>query len=231
MRLNEFMKIGDNFKAIRKKKNITQLEMANLLDLPRSTYANYESNKRTPSSEELERISKILKVPLGTLITPSNKGILFNENNKLSGELFYETLENNSLNRSQAISSFNILSASKSIHFTTNLFKLFGYKIDFSSVSLDNQFVFIQKYKNNTDIAKIPFNKLEEIANSIEFLCTSIVDKTINDFSITEEEFKRSDRYKSDSKVEIPNFLKESIINNESEKINSKDKDNSNNGN
>lgn len=59
MGINEFIKIGDRIKLIRKNLNLTQEDMANKLNIPRSTYANYETNKREPNSDIIYRICDI----------------------------------------------------------------------------------------------------------------------------------------------------------------------------
>lgn len=67
--LNDFLKIGDNIKKYRESKGITQKDMAeNILNIPRSTYSNYENNNRVPSLELLNRIAEVLKVDIETLI-------------------------------------------------------------------------------------------------------------------------------------------------------------------
>ncbi|MFL0194192.1 helix-turn-helix domain-containing protein [Clostridium sp. WILCCON 0269] len=62
MGLNELIKIGDRIKIYRKKLNITQAEMAEKLGIPRSTYANYESNTREPNNTILQKIATVLGV-------------------------------------------------------------------------------------------------------------------------------------------------------------------------
>ncbi|MBI5978346.1 helix-turn-helix transcriptional regulator [Clostridium perfringens] len=64
MGINDFIKIGNSLKEIRKNHSLTQEEMAKALNIPRSTYANYESNKREPSKELLEKISEVFNIPL-----------------------------------------------------------------------------------------------------------------------------------------------------------------------
>ncbi len=56
------MKIGDNIKTIRKQKGIKQKELAAILNMPVSTLANYENNKREPSIEVLYNICDALKI-------------------------------------------------------------------------------------------------------------------------------------------------------------------------
>jgi Predicted transcriptional regulators len=68
MGLNEFIRIGSRIKNIRKEKGFTQREMAKRLDLPFSTYSNYENDNREPSFEILNRIAKILELPVALLI-------------------------------------------------------------------------------------------------------------------------------------------------------------------
>jgi transcriptional regulator with XRE-family HTH domain len=62
MGINEFVKIGDKIKTLRKDLGLTQEEMAKKLYIPRSTYANYESNKREPSSDIIYKICEILNI-------------------------------------------------------------------------------------------------------------------------------------------------------------------------
>ncbi|MDK0548198.1 helix-turn-helix transcriptional regulator [Clostridium perfringens] len=64
MGINDFIKIGNSLKEIRKNHSLTQEEMAKALNIPRSTYANYENNKREPSKELLEKISEVFNIPL-----------------------------------------------------------------------------------------------------------------------------------------------------------------------
>lgn len=62
MGINEFIKVGDKIKHFRKNLKLTQEEMANKLSIPRSTYANYESNKREPNSEIIFKICDIFNI-------------------------------------------------------------------------------------------------------------------------------------------------------------------------
>lgn len=62
MGINEFIKIGDKIKSFRKSLKLTQDEMAKKLSIPRSTYANYESNKREPNSEIIYKICNIFDI-------------------------------------------------------------------------------------------------------------------------------------------------------------------------
>lgn len=72
MGLNEIIKIGDKIKAYRKENNLTQAEMAQKLEIPRSTYAHYENNTREPSMETLKKITEIFDISLETLVGKLN---------------------------------------------------------------------------------------------------------------------------------------------------------------
>lgn len=68
MRLNDIIKIGDNIKKYRKQRNISQKEMSKKLNIPYSTYSNYENNNRTPPSDILNKIAIALNVSVNDLI-------------------------------------------------------------------------------------------------------------------------------------------------------------------
>lgn len=71
MRLNEFIQIGSNIKAIRKEKGYSQKYMADeVLKIPRSTYSNYENNNRVPDKATLEKIAEVLDVEISDLFNP-----------------------------------------------------------------------------------------------------------------------------------------------------------------
>ena len=45
MGINEIIKIGDRLKTLRLSKGLTQAQVAEKIGIPRTTYANYESDK------------------------------------------------------------------------------------------------------------------------------------------------------------------------------------------
>lgn len=53
-------KFHEYLTMFRKQKGFTQAQMAEKLEISRSTYANYESGNRSPNLEALEYISEIL---------------------------------------------------------------------------------------------------------------------------------------------------------------------------
>ena len=62
------MTLGERIKQARKNKGLTQEELAIKCDLSKNGLWNYENNKREPSIEMLNKIAKILRVPLESLV-------------------------------------------------------------------------------------------------------------------------------------------------------------------
>jgi len=53
------MTVADRLKKLRKENNITQMELANMLNMAKGTVAMWEMGKRNPSFEALEKMSEI----------------------------------------------------------------------------------------------------------------------------------------------------------------------------
>lgn len=62
------MSTGDNIKKARLHNGISQKKLAEILEIPVSTLANYENNHREPKNEVLIKIAKTLDVSLMDLI-------------------------------------------------------------------------------------------------------------------------------------------------------------------
>ncbi|HCW53530.1 MAG TPA: XRE family transcriptional regulator [Clostridium sp.] len=69
MGVNDIIKVGNNIKRIRKDKKISQKDMAKMLNIPSSTYSNYENNNREPSAKLLKKIADILDVNISDLLS------------------------------------------------------------------------------------------------------------------------------------------------------------------
>ena len=69
MGVNEIIKVGNNIKSLRKKRGLTQKHMASLLNIPSSTYSNYENNNREPSKDILFKVAKVLEVNICDLLS------------------------------------------------------------------------------------------------------------------------------------------------------------------
>lgn len=64
--------IGDNIKAIRKEKKITQEELAKKCGLSKNGLWNYENNKREPGIETLNDIASALDTTIEKLLEDTN---------------------------------------------------------------------------------------------------------------------------------------------------------------
>lgn len=64
--------IGDRIKRTRLEKNISQKKLAELLNIPVSTLANYENNHREPSIEVITKIINLLELDFEDLLSPND---------------------------------------------------------------------------------------------------------------------------------------------------------------
>lgn len=69
MGINDIIKVGNNIKKARKEKNISQKDMAKKLNIPSSTYSNYENNNREPNALTLKKIADALSVDVNYLLS------------------------------------------------------------------------------------------------------------------------------------------------------------------
>ena len=64
----EFPMFQDNLKALRKRKGITQEELATRLNVVRQTVSKWEKGLSVPDSELLIKLAEILEVPVSRLL-------------------------------------------------------------------------------------------------------------------------------------------------------------------
>ena len=57
-----------NLKKLRKNKNMTQIELADLLGVTQKTISGYETKRINPSAEIFYKLSKIFDIPLDFLV-------------------------------------------------------------------------------------------------------------------------------------------------------------------
>ncbi len=60
-------KLGENLKKIRSKKNITQTELAQALNVDKSFISNIENGKNNPTLSTITNLAKALKVQVDEL--------------------------------------------------------------------------------------------------------------------------------------------------------------------
>jgi len=69
------MTFSDNLKKIRKKLKFSQQELADKLEVAQSTVGMWESGKRTPKLDELDRLAKVLRTTVDRLISKKQRDI------------------------------------------------------------------------------------------------------------------------------------------------------------
>lgn len=62
------MYLADNLKFLRKKHQLTQAQMAVLLEVDRSAYSCYETGKTRPDYEKLIKIARFYQVSIDDLL-------------------------------------------------------------------------------------------------------------------------------------------------------------------
>lgn len=68
MGVNEIICIGDKIKKYRKEKGYSQKDFAKLVEIPYTTYSNYENNNREPSKKQIDKIATALEVKVADLM-------------------------------------------------------------------------------------------------------------------------------------------------------------------
>ncbi|NDI35195.1 helix-turn-helix domain-containing protein [Chengkuizengella sediminis] len=64
--------LGDRLVSLRKKLNLTQKDVSEKLDISRSTYAQYEINRRVPEFATLNKLADFFDVSLDYLVGRKN---------------------------------------------------------------------------------------------------------------------------------------------------------------
>ena len=78
----------------RKKNKWSQQEVADKLNISRSTYANYEQNTRRPPYETIEAIADLYTVPVSLLLGYDPENVYHDENEVLLIETYREMSAN-----------------------------------------------------------------------------------------------------------------------------------------
>ena len=72
MGVNEFVNIGSKIKKLRIASGYNQTQFAKMLEIPRTTYINYENGHREPSKEIIKKIANTLNVDINDLLGINN---------------------------------------------------------------------------------------------------------------------------------------------------------------
>lgn len=76
--------IGKRIQELRKRRKLTQAEAAKGIGIVRSTYSNYEADKREPDIETLTKIAEFYEVPVSSIIEN-------NDHSKENIPIFFDT--------------------------------------------------------------------------------------------------------------------------------------------
>jgi len=133
MGINDFIKVGTQIKEYRQKKGIKQKDIAKRLNIPVSTYANYENNHREPTSDVIEQIAEVLGTTPYDLLGAAYWDLKYNANNKLSTEVkLIEELGlcfgEKAVSLLKAFDSLNELGQNKALEYITDLTEQLKYK-------------------------------------------------------------------------------------------------------
>ncbi len=67
--------LGKKLKELRTAKDLTQQKLADMLDIPRGTYAHYEIGKREPDNATLLQLARFFKVTVDYLLNNDTVGL------------------------------------------------------------------------------------------------------------------------------------------------------------
>lgn len=104
------MEIGNKLKKLRKEKNLTQNQLAKMLNVSSSTIQSYELNRRKPPIDILAKIGLLFSVDINTIISKTDSSQvtvtdaqllkftelineILQENNKFKTESIYHILD------------------------------------------------------------------------------------------------------------------------------------------
>ena len=83
------MKLEEKLVSLRKKKGLTQMNVAEVLDVSRQAISRWESGNAIPSTENLKSLSKLYEVPVDYLLKEEREEYIFEEKTKAGQETRY----------------------------------------------------------------------------------------------------------------------------------------------
>lgn len=165
MGINEIIKVGDNIKKFRKEKNISQKDMAKKLNMPSSTYSNYENNNREPNVLTLKKIADVLSIDVHDLLNVKYS-------NNITKEYF-----------SDDITTINVIeNLIKLCEFTINFNKLPIYDAELKSslkLAIENNTIpltYISNEYGNLDLTNKEFKEFtDKILRFVKFEVNNLI--------------------------------------------------------
>lgn len=107
------MSVGHNLRKLRSKSKKSQKEIADLLEIDRRTYINWENEENDVKSEYIPKLAKIFDVEIKDLFSDSKSNIQINQENKenkdnsINGVVFVLT-DKESVNKLAEILKINL---------------------------------------------------------------------------------------------------------------------------
>lgn len=120
------MNIGDKLVELRKKKGLSQEELAEKLDVTRQTISKWELNETSPNISQAKEISRLFNVSLDELVSNNISDILITKINKNDKSL-------------RVIMSFNIVMLILLLFIFITIFFTIAMSLDYFSVSPTGQ--------------------------------------------------------------------------------------------
>ncbi len=152
------MSFGDNLRAIRKEKNISQEELADLLNVSRQAVSKWEQNNGYPEMEKVIQLAEVLNLSLDYLIL-GHRNTESSQSAPPSGRIMIKSQDGRQLVscykiRSQSVSSFRK---------NADLPKYALYGVDSQSFWGESN-IFLGWYADDISIQK----EIKQIMNAIE---------------------------------------------------------------
>lgn len=120
--------IGDNLKLIRESEKLNKRQMAQLLDLPYTTYNNYETGTRDPNSDILIKLSETFDVSVDFLLGRETNSKYLNDKKYIDK---YQSLDDKSKKLVNIIIDFEYEQTQKRSAEKTETFDLTNDEKDF----------------------------------------------------------------------------------------------------
>ena len=104
--------LKDELRAHRKRNNMTQQQVADMLGVDRTTYTFYETGKANPPLKTLKRLATIFSVPISRLLADEMDGDAFQEIRTVlgDGESMFDPMD---LKEYELLMRYRVLSSEK----------------------------------------------------------------------------------------------------------------------
>ncbi|PTL37653.1 helix-turn-helix domain-containing protein [Alkalicoccus saliphilus] len=181
------MNIGDNIKAIRTEKKLTQQELADNMNISRSYLSDVENNRKNPSMKTIESLASKLNVSIAYLT---------------SGRRMLSDMSREEISKSLREASSKSTKALKE-----------RLREDIDSINIDDLDIIESTYLINT-VFFLKFSKEEDVSFLASMLrvLNHLIEGGLPDNSLTEEESKELNTHLEDTIQDFEKYLKERFL-------------------